>query len=420
MAGRCCLVLFSLFLAVGFSDAQEKPLLLRAARIVSGPGEVFQDAVLWIQDGKIRGVGPNVEVEPGTPEMDLGARTVIPGLIDCCSSLFLLPGEGKAVGAPDWDVYDALDPFEEGYREVLSQGVTTVYLSPGGRGRVRGRGLVLKLKREPAQRLLRREAALELALGGGDGWRSSSLERLNDYMALRDLFLGAQEYLRQFEYYEEDQTTYRRKRQEQAKLPEEQREKLVPPSRPRLQPAQEVLRRALQGTLPVRIEAHRPDDLWNALRLIEEFRLQAVLEGGTEAYRVASEIACRDLPLILSPTPPAGEPRLEFLHFRADQAALLHAAGVRLAFGTCSSEGRASRFLRWQAAEAVGHGLDREVALGAITWTAADLLGVADRVGRLAPGKDADLVVLNGDPLDVRAPVEKVMIEGQWVFERGK
>jgi imidazolonepropionase-like amidohydrolase len=387
---------------------------------MTGTGDVIENGALLIQGGKIQDLGVNVEVDFGTAEADLGPGTIVPGLIDAHSSLFILPGELDAPGSPAWDVRDALDPFDDDYEEALAQGVTTVYVSPGNRSRLGGRGAVLKLKRDPGQRLLRRDAALQLSLGMSDGLRSSSLDRLNDYYALRDAFLGAQEYVRQLEYYEEDLTTYTRKQQEQAKIPEAQREKLTKPPRPQPNPDQEVLRRALQGDLPVRIEAHRPDDLLNAIRLVEEFRLKVVLEGCTEAYRVTDEIARRDMPVILRPTAPPGEPRLEFQHFRADNAAVLAAAGVRLAFGTMDPNRRATRFLRLQAAEAVGHGLDRAVALRAITSTAAELLGVADRVGSLAKGKDADLVVFNGDPLDARARVEKVMIEGQWVLERGQ
>jgi len=412
------------WVSLGPVQAQEKPLAIRAGRIFTVSGAVIPNGVLLIQDGKIQGLGPDVEVPFGTETLDVSDRTVIPGLIDAHSSLYVLPGEleaGPSI-APDLTILDGLDPFSQEVQQVVAQGVTTVCLLPGPRGLIGGRGAVLKLRgaREINGLLVRREAALKISLGVSPGNRSASLERLGDYYALREAFYNAQRYRRELEWYEEDLTEYNRKKKEQAppKEGEPAPPRLEKPPRPRRDPAQEVLAQALRGDLPVRIEAHRADDLLNAMRLVEEFHLKVVLEGCTEGYRLASEIARREMPVVCRAIPPAGPPRLEFRGFSPDNPAQLAAAGVRVALATLDESGLASRFLRLQAAAAVGHGLDRETALRAITLTPAELLGLGDRLGSLEKGKDADLVILQGDPLDPLAAVERVMIEGQFVYQR--
>src|SRR6185436_14130028 len=160
---------------------------------------------------------------------------------------------------------------------------------------------------------------------------------------------------------------------------------------------------------------HRFDDLQNALRLADEFKLKLVLEGATDGARLAPELAKRGVPVVWGPALLAAAPGLETRRHAPESDAALARAGVRLALVTGGESGLTSRFLLENAAAAAGYGLPRDRSLRAITLDGAEILGVADRVGSLAPGKDADLVVLTGEPFAATTHVEQVFIDGELV-----
>jgi imidazolonepropionase-like amidohydrolase len=180
----------------------------------------------------------------------------------------------------------------------------------------------------------------------------------------------------------------------------------------------EPLAKLLDGTLTAFIECYRVDDIQTALRLIDEFELKAVLVGATEGYRIPEEIARRNVPVIVSPFG-VGPRRLETQNLELANARRLLAAGVKIAIKTEESFGMGSlRELPLAAALTVKGGLDPNQALRAITLGAAEVLGIEDRMGSLEPGKDADIVIFNGDPLHYLTRVERVLIDGETVFEK--
>jgi imidazolonepropionase-like amidohydrolase len=325
--------------------------------------------------------------------------------------------ELNAAAAADRDVADALDVFDKDAEKVLARGVTMLYVSPGNRGNVNGVGAVLTLPNAtaPCGRLLRSRAALKLTLGVSTNNRSSSLERLSSYEALRSAFRSAEQYAKSFERYERDLAAYEKKQKQTQPTSPPQPTK---PTKPRRNPAQEILLAALKGEIPVRIEAHRVDDILNALRLADEFKLKVILERATEGAQIVNEIAQRNVPVVWGPTLPTGTLRLETLNHSPDGAAKLAKAGVRVALTTDGESGLSSRFLLENAAAAVGFGMNPDDALRAITLTAAEILGVADRVGSLEAGKDANLVVLSASPWDATTKVEQVWVEGRLTYEK--
>jgi len=156
------------------------------------------------------------------------------------------------------------------------------------------------------------------------------------------------------------------------------------------------------------------------LRLADEFGFTLILDKCTEGYLIADEIARRKVPVIVGPvsTSFVDIPRLEYRNHNMSNAAILSKKGVKTALGVSGRDGASSKFITLAAAMAAANGLDKDAALRAITLTPAEILGVADRIGSLQVGKDADLVILNGPPLDIRSRVEMVMIEGKVVFDR--
>jgi imidazolonepropionase-like amidohydrolase len=192
-------------------------------------------------------------------------------------------------------------------------------------------------------------------------------------------------------------------------------DELKKPVEPKPDRESEVLLDVIDHKLSVRIEAHKSSDIFNAIELADEFGFDLIIEGGTEAYLVAEKLAERDIPVIVWPLP-LGQDRIDELE-QADLglAARLQEAGVRVLFGSGGTQPMASRDLPLLASLAVGHGLEPERALEALTLGAARALDAGDRIGSLEQGKDADLLVLDGEPLATTTRVQYVISGGELV-----
>jgi imidazolonepropionase-like amidohydrolase len=405
--------------ALSPATAQSPPIALTGATIYPVSSSVMRNATMVIADGKITAVGAHVSPPANARVIDLHGAAVIPGLVDASSSLFLSAQDLSGAGTADLNVLDAADLYRDDAAKALARGVTTLYLSPGTRGSVAGTGAIVKLHTPEAgagdvwAKVVRREAALHLAIGISTNGRSTSLERLNSYETLRTLFRSAQQYTKSFENYDRDLKAYEKQQSAPKPAPGATAPAAIAkPSKPRRVPAQETVAAALSGTLPVRIEAHRQDDILNALRLIDEFHLKAMLESPTESRGLEGEMARRGVAVVWG-TPPTGAPTLETRSYRAESAAALVKSGVALAITPGSRTGTASRFLLENAALAVSFGLTPEHALRAVTLDAAKAVGLSDRVGSLQVGKDADLVILSSPPLKPGSKVQRVFVDGQ-------
>ncbi|MFQ5410794.1 MAG: amidohydrolase family protein, partial [Phycisphaerae bacterium] len=198
-------------------------------------------------------------------------------------------------------------------------------------------------------------------------------------------------------------------------------EELTKPDQPARDADKEILVKALKRELPVCFEAHRPADILNVLALANEFNLDASISGASGAAYVADELARANVPVILGRLIPAGLfARSHTRDLSLDNASRLAAAGVSLAIGSGRSGGSATHYLSQNAAIAVGHGLNRDQALRAITIQAARLRGAAETIGSLEVGKMADVVIWSGHPLAADSVVERVFIGGVEVYQRGE
>ncbi|MBE3124057.1 MAG: amidohydrolase family protein, partial [Acidobacteria bacterium] len=254
-------------------------------------------------------------------------------------------------------------------------------------------------------------AGIKLSLGegpkdayGGKGRLPST--RMGSAYVVRKALLEAGEYLKKAKDYE----AAKAKAKGKAKAGKAGEEAQAPKRDLALEP----LAALLDGKLPAFIECYRADDIMTALRLVDEFKFKAVLIGCAEGFRVAGEIAKRSIPVIVGPMG-IGPRRVETMDVTIANAAVLAKAGVKVVLE--AEEGAlgiaALEELPLAAALAVKGGMDRDAALRAITLTAAEVLGVADRIGSLEAGKDADVVVFDGDPLDYRTRVKAVLLKGK-------
>ena len=399
-------------------------LAIQAGRIIPVSGPDIENGVILIEDQKIKALGTDVVIPDDARIIDASDKTVMPGLIDAQSRLFLMDSElNQRSGAPELDVLDALDPFDEAYKEVLAQGVTTVCVVPDSSAmwacrtallRLNGTGSVTKM-------CLKSGVTVKACLGVSRYNQSSSLERLDQYASMREAFIAAQRYLKQWEKYEHALAQYNKdKAKAKQKDTSESKTPLKRPDEPSKSPTHEILFQILRKEIPLQIEVHSVDDIRHALRLAEEFEFSVILDQCTEGYRMAKEIARHKVPVIVGPASVSRIelPALAYQNHDPVNAARLAQAGIQLALGTCAPTGLDSKFLASAAAMAVAQGLDRDAALRAITLTPAQILGVADRIGSLDVGKDADLVICSGDPLDSFTQIEQVLIQGKVVYER--
>ncbi len=204
---------------------------------------------------------------------------------------------------------------------------------------------------------------------------------------------------------------------DEKKPAEKKKEALKKPKKPTYVPANEFLLKAMDGELAVHFEVHRAADILWALDLKRRFHLDLVLVGCTEGYRVAEEIEAAGVPVILGAVMRQGVRKAdEFFNQREDLAAILAKEGIPLTLAGSGRRAGETRFLAFNAALAVRGGLCPGAALEAITIQAARTLGVADRIGSLERGKDADIVLFDGDPLTSDAVVKMVLINGRIVY----
>jgi imidazolonepropionase-like amidohydrolase len=383
--------MIALLLALALVQDNEE-IVLKSSRIITVSGAESKGFVV-IANGKIKDIVD--EVPEGAKVVDLAGKIVIPGLIDAGCTLGIAGPtneEGDEV-APQVRILDALDPRSPDLARARQNGVTAAFVAPGNRGVIGGLASVIKTAGPSrAAMIVREEAAMKAAIGPGPTLGNFSprgtpatfysrrpTTRMGVAWEFRKAFFDARRY------------------GEQHDQPD---------------PGKELLLQALGGKLPVRIASSRVTDVETALNVAEELGLTIVFEEAQEAYKRADLLAKRKIPVLLRPSmlgvPPfiGGEP----VEARLDAFVQLNRAGVRTALLSTGDQ------LLPSVAFAVRHGAAPADALRAVTLTPAEILGVADRMGSLEKGKDADLVVLSGEPHDVTTRVEKVMIGGRWVF----
>ena len=416
--------------------ALEGSFALRAGKIYPVSGPVIEGGTIVVRDGKIVQVGKDVEVPSDVPLLDLPRQVIIPGLVDAETSLTGETHDGRKSVAPEIRAADGWDYFAD-RRSLLKGGVTTVYVSPGvslSAGQltrlVSGRGCVVKVagaKGDPLSRLLKKHSGVQITLGELPKRPPSIYDppvaaspdnpfeviptqlpqsRPGQFLALRGLLAEARADGAGAE----------------VEIREGSAEQLSAPTA--LTPEMAALRPLLAGDDYLRVRANRARDILHVLKFSETHGLKMVLEGGREADLLAAELAAAKVPVIFdggfqSGVIPEGDLSAETVEGRYREQALLTLAKARVKVILNSPTDQAVENLMHQAASAVRVGLDPDVALKSITLDAAEVLQVDDRVGSLEPGKDADLIILGGDPFSEGSTPQAVYIGGELVYHDG-
>jgi len=444
----CVALLIVLSVCARVSVAQGRAIALQDATLFIGTGQVIEHGTVMFQDGEILAVGAEVKPSFLARKISVPGKYITPGLIDAGTTLALRVAPGANVATAR--ALDAFDPYAaDEMRAAWRDGVTAVYLPASTGAGIGGLAAIVRLGRptESDDFVLAGEAELCATVGGAN--QPGPLVRVKLVEELRRRFQAAKDYRDAWDDYRDSLKEYEEKLAERAKKdaaagkpdsghgpaakkgadeqkPDEPsadkkepaKDELKKPTEPAKDRSAELLLRVLDGELRLRVEAHDPADILNVLDLAEEFGVALVLEGATGAHLVAERLAHRDVPVVLT-APPAplaytgGPERFA----RADAAALLNGAGVRVYFGSGAvplPDGAPRLTLR--VAQATRAGFVDDAGLVALTGGAARLLGVEKKIGRLATGLQADLVVWSAHPLSPGARVERVYVGGREVY----
>lgn len=394
------------------------PVAYRGAKILTAAGKTFDPGTLVVQDGRIVAVGPQGEVviPAGSTTVDAAGKVIIPGLVDTHSHLGVYSrpavpanSDGNEMTGPVQSVVralDALNPFDPGIRMANAGGLTTANIMPGSGNVIGGQTIYVKLRGYSPEQMSIAAAdvygGLKMANGenpkrayGNKGQAPGT--RMKVAALQRAEFVKAREYMAKWDRYRKQLAAG---------------EQVTPPA---VDLALEPLVEVLERKRTVHFHTHRADDILTLLRLKDEFGFEVVIQHGTEAYKVIDEIAKHKVPVSMTiPDSPGG--KAEVVDFIEEAGAEMAKAGVTVLVNT-DDPVTESRFLLRTAAITVRGGLSEDLALAAITSSAARALHLDHRVGSLEPGKDADFVILSGAPFSVYTRVLETFVDGAKVFD---
>jgi imidazolonepropionase-like amidohydrolase len=374
---------------------------------------IVEQGTIILEDGKIAALGTDIPIPEGAELIEARGKMVLPGLIDAhCHTGVFADGVGRPHSdgnemtdpiTPHVRALDALHPEDMAWTDLRAAGVTTVLTGPGSGNVIGGQSICVKTAGKTVDQMtLLEPAGMKMALGEnpkrvyGDQKKTPST-RMGNAALLRQALVEAQNYLAEWARYEAQ-----REKGEDAELPERKLK-------------WEALGRVLKGELKARIHCHRADDILTAIRIAEQFGLDITIEHATEGYKIADMLAQKSILCVVGPIL-FSRSKYELREMTPRNPGLLAQAGVQVAIQT--DEMSAVKYLPINAALAVREGMPEEEALRAITINAAEIIGVADRVGSLEVGKDADVVVFSGHPFDYRTVAEVVIIDGEVVHQR--
>jgi imidazolonepropionase-like amidohydrolase len=389
--------LFTLALSPQALRSQEPgKFALVGGRVYPITGAPIDNGVVLVNGDTIEAVGANLAVPAGYERVNVTGQSVFPGLINASTSLGLVEYGGLVPSSvdnneatdpvtPQMLVTDAMQLDSRNMPVARKYGVTTVLVAPGESNVFAGRSAVASLA-GGHDVVVKAPLAMHINLGEPPrayGQRNKMpMTRMGIAALIRQTLIDAQQYVA--------------KKQKDPNTATDARFEALAP--------------VLDGHVPAYMRAQRMDDILTALRLTDEFKLKTVLVGGVDAYKVADEIARRNIPVLLGPTTTQPD-SIESAGAIYENAALLARQKVRIAITTGGAQQAGQ--LPFEAGMAAAYGLDRDEALRAITINPAQILGIADRFGSLEKGKIADLVVAEGLILQPRAKVTRVYIRGK-------
>ena len=381
----CLLVLFMF----GASAISGEITAIKADRIDTVTSGVIENGIIVIADGRIKAIGNDIEIPEAAQIIDMRDKTIFPGLVNPSSRIGLSPPPTDSpTSTPHYRVVDELYPHQDAYKRVLEAGFTTIGLLPSERGAMRyyaGYGYFFG-----------RNTPSPGVAGQGTIVRPTGQRRKDMIITEAGLMM--------INFQANDKT------KKVIKDALESAKSKSNSTDPKVRPLVE----ALQGKIPTFLMCSMPGEVLHLMKLLKPYdKMKLVLVAGAETYRIADELAKKKIPVIL----PAQIDFESNTLNRINIPRMLAEAEVKIALKPgFDNVGGHEDFLR-RVAELVKSGLDREIAKKAITIHPAEMLAVDYRLGSLEVGKDANLLILSGDPLDIGVTIHNVMIEGKIVYE---
>lgn len=378
-------------------------------------GTDYENGYVLIDNGKIAGVGSADTFDESQFSIDkiIDAQGgyVLPGFIDAHCHVGMWEDSVGFEGddgnedtdpvTPHLRAIDAINPNDRAFEEAREAGVTTVVTGPGSANVIGGQFAAIKTYgRRIDEMILKEPIAMKVAFGENPKTvyhqkNQSPVTRMATAAILRESLMKARDYKRTMDEYNAD--------------PEEN-------DKPDFDFKMESLLKVLNKEIPLKAHAHRADDIFTALRIAREFNLNITLEHCTEGHLIADYLKEEAIPVNVGPSL-SDRSKVELKHLTFKTPGILAKEGLSVAIIT-DHPVTPIQYLPLCAALAVREGMDEYEALKAITINAANNCGIDDRVGSIKAGKDADITIFNGHPLDFRTRAEYVLINGKIVYER--
>ncbi len=374
-------------------------------KTMEGPDIPCGDVLIG-DDGKIAAVGAGLEAPAGTEIYDAAGCLVTPGFVEAHCHIGL---EEEIVGRMGNDVneatnpitpqmrgIDAVNPMDEGLSEALKAGVTCAVTGPGSANVVGGTFCAIKLCGKRVDKMVVKDpAAMKIAFGENPkrvygGKQQVPSTRMGTAALLRGLLFKAREYEEKWEAYEKGEAE----------------------KKPDFDMQLDAMRPVMRREIPLKAHAHRADDIFTALRIAKEFDLKITLDHCTDGALIVDELAEEGRPVLVGPTL-GSKSKVELAHKSFETPGIMAKAGLLTAIIT-DAPVIPLQYLPLCAGLAVKSGMEPEEAWKAVTINPAKIAGIEDRVGSLAPGKDADIAVFRGNPLtDIACRTEMVFVNGR-------
>lgn len=378
-------------------------------KVYTMAGPVLENGTILIEAGKITAVGANITVPAGAEIINAHGKFVMPGIIDAHTHIGIFEEGIGFEGAdgnemtnpvtPHLRALDAINPADTAFQGAVAGGVTSLMVAPGSANVIGGQVLAMKTWGKVVDDMIIQEPlGLKIAFGENpkrvySGQKKAPSTRMAVASILRENLVAARNYM--------------------AKL---EKAKTDPEKAPDRDLKMEILVKVLNKEIPLRAHAHRADDITTAIRIAEEFDVNICIEHCTEGHLIADFLAAKGIPAIIGPTL-GSRSKVELMNMTFKTPGILHKAGVKVAL-TSDHPVFPVQQLPIEAALAHKDGLPEEEALKAITINAAEITGIAHRVGSIEVGKDADIVIFSGHPFAWTTRVEKTLIDGEIVYER--
>ncbi|GAB5404119.1 MAG: amidohydrolase [Aureliella sp.] len=416
-----------------FSTQQSRaagPLAIQGATIITVSGETLENASVLIRDGRIEAVGVDIKIPGEAFVIDGTGKVVMPGIVDTHNAAGMSQANEQASVVPFLSVVDSIDPIASYFEECRRNGITCASVVPGNSTLIGGKAAIVKTAGGYVNDMLvRRDSALKLSLRPTSGSRMSQMAQLRKELDAAKKALAKEEEDEDNDKEEkkpEDSKDAGKKPEADAKKAEDTKSDEAQSDAAKTEKAKdeglEALKLAVKGEMPVYIYCEVAMDVAAAIQLAEDYQLDPIYVLGRECYPAAKLLAKQKKTVILDPTlvfwktnPRTREDE------KIELPKIYHDAEVPFIFQVNDSGRRSTlgdSYFWYQAATAVKYGVSEADAIAALTLEPAKLLGLDDRIGSIEAGKEADLVVLTGHPLDISTWVETTIVDGEVVYKR--